>query len=319
MFDPLKPMLNRAVTSSYPPGSTFKIANALTGLQEGAIDQFVRFSCAGKASSPIKCTHNHESPLALVSAIRESCNSYFYQAFRAEINHFPTPAEGLEAFRNYLLEMGIGKKIGADLYSEKEGNVPTVASYDRIYGSGHWNAVTIRSLSIGQGELLLTPIQLANMASIVANRGFYVTPHLVRSIQFDGSEKVLEFDKHVMNAGRDKFDLIADGMEKVVESGTARFAAKVDSLTICGKTGTIQNPHGEPHGAFVAFAPKENPKIAIAVYIENSKWGASYAAPIASLIIEKYLKNKISKRRMELEESMLNSDLISLMKIQVGD
>jgi penicillin-binding protein 2 len=318
MFDPLKPMLNRAVTSSYPPGSTFKIANALTGLEEGAIDQFVRFSCAGKASSPIKCTHNHESPLALVSAIRESCNSYFYQAFRAEINHFSTPAEGLEAFREHLLEMGIGKKVGADLYSETSGNVPTVSSYDRIYGAGHWNAVTIRSLSIGQGELLLTPIQLVNMVSIVANRGFYVSPHLVRNINIGDSIKTLEFEKHVMTAGRDKFDLIADGMEKVIESGTARIA-KIDSVIMCGKTGTIQNPHGEAHGAFVAFAPKENPKIAIAVYIENSKWGASYAAPIASLIVEKYLKKSISKRRQALEESMLSSDLISKIKIEVGD
>ena len=319
LFDPLKPMLNRAVSSSYPPGSTFKIANALTGLEEGAIDQFVRFSCAGKVSSPIKCTHSHESPLALVSAIRESCNSYFYQAFRAEINHFPTPAEGLEAFRDHLLAMGIGKKIGGDIYNETAGSVPTVGYYDKYFGAGHWNAVTIRSLSIGQGELLLTPIQLANMVSIVANRGYYVTPHLVRSIQFDGSEKVLDFEKHVMNANRSKFDLIADGMEQVVESGTARASAKVDSLIICGKTGTIQNPHGEAHSAFVAFSPKENPKIAVAVYIEQGVWGARYAAPIASLIIEKYLKKTISKRRQPLEESMLNSDIISTMKIEVGD
>jgi penicillin-binding protein 2 len=214
--------------------------------------------------------------------------------------------------------MGIGKKVGADLYSETSGNVPTVSSYDRIYGAGHWNAVTIRSLSIGQGELLLTPIQLVNMVSIVANRGFYVSPHLVRNINIGDSIKTLEFEKHVMTAGRDKFDLIADGMEKVIESGTARIA-KIDSVIMCGKTGTIQNPHGEAHGAFVAFAPKENPKIAIAVYIENSKWGASYAAPIASLIVEKYLKKSISKRRQALEESMLSSDLISKIKIEVGD
>jgi penicillin-binding protein 2 len=320
MFDPLKPMLNRAVTASYPPGSTFKIANALTGLEEGAIDEFVRFSCAGTASSPIKCTHSHESPLALVSAIRESCNSYFYQAFRAEINHFPTPAEGLDAFRGHLLEMGIGRKVGADIYSETSGNVPTVGYYDKYFGAGHWNAVTIRSLSIGQGELLLTPIQLSNMVSIVANRGYYISPHLARSIlNVDGTKKELEFEKHVMNASRDKFNLIADGMEKVVESGTARESAKVDSLTICGKTGTIQNPHGQAHSAFVAFSPKENPRIAIAVYIEQGVWGARYAAPIASLIIEKYIKKHISKRRQALEESMLNSDLISTMKIEVGD
>lgn len=320
MFDPLKPMLNRAVTSSYPPGSTFKVANALVGLEEGAFDEFTRFSCNGTASSPIRCTHSHESPLALVAAIRESCNSYFYQAFRSEINHFPTPAEGLEAFRAHLLEMGIGKKIGADIYSEVSGSVPTVSYFDRYFGAGHWNAVTIRSLSIGQGELLLTPLQLANMVSIVANRGFYVAPHLVRSVQnFDGSEKVLEFEKHVLKASREKFDLIADGMEKVVESGTARLVAKVDSLSICGKTGTIQNPHGEAHSAFVAFSPKDNPKIAIAVYVEQGVWGARYAAPIASLIIEKYLKNKISPRRKFLEDNMLNSDLITTMKLEVGD
>jgi len=320
MFDPLRPMLNRAISSSYPPGSTFKVANALVGLEEGAIDEFVRFSCNGTASSPIKCTHTHESPLALVSAIRESCNSYFYQAFKAEINHFPTPAEGLEAFRNHLLEIGIGKKIGADLYNETSGSVPIVSYYDKYFGAGHWNAVTIRSLSIGQGELLLTPLQLSNMVSIVANRGYYVSPHLVRSIlNFDGSAKVLEFEKHVINASRDKFDLIADGMEKVVESGTARTAAKVDSLIICGKTGTIQNPHGQAHSAFVAFSPKDNPKIAIAVYIEQGVWGARYAAPIASLIIEKYLRKSISAKRKYLEENMLNSDLISTMKIEVGD
>jgi penicillin-binding protein 2 len=313
-------MLNRAVTSSYPPGSTFKVANALVGLEEGAFDEFTRFSCNGTASSPIRCTHSHESPLALVSAIRESCNSYFYQAFRAEINHFPTPAEGLEAFREHLLEIGIGKKISADIYSEVTGFVPPVSYFDKYFGAGHWNAVTIRSLSIGQGELLLTPLQLANMASIVANRGYYIAPHLARSIQnFDHSEKVLEFEKHIMPASKEKFDLIADGMEKVVESGTARAVAKVDSLTICGKTGTIQNPHGQAHSAFVAFSPKDNPKIAIAVYIEQGVWGARYAAPIASLIIEKYLRNKISPKRQYLEDNMLNSDLISTMKLEVGD
>jgi len=320
MFDPLKPMLNRAASSSYPPGSTFKIANALVGLEEGSLNEFMRFSCAGTASTPIKCTHSHESPLALVAAIRESCNSYFYQAFRTEINHFSTPAEGLDAFRDHLLEMGIGKKVGADIFYEKSGNVPSVSYYNKMYGEGHWNAVTIRSLSIGQGELLLTPVQLANLACIIANRGYYISPHLVKIIQdINGAQKVLQFDKHELSADRFKLDVIADGMEKVVESGTAHAAAKVDSLTICGKTGTIQNPHGEPHSAFIAFAPKENPRIAVAVYIEQGVWGARYAAPIASLIIEKYIKNRISKRRQELEQSMLSSDLISTMKVEVGD
>ncbi len=317
--DPNKPMLNRAITSSYPPGSTFKLANALIGLQDGVL-QTVRFSCSGPSSKPIVCTHNHETPLGLISAIRESCNAFFWQAFRAEINHFPTPAEGLEAFRNSLLEMGIGKRIGGDLYAENSGNAPSVSYYDKIYGQGGWNSMTIRSLSIGQGELLVTPLQLSNMVSLIANRGYYFDPHLVRSIQnYDGTPDSLQFDKHTVAAGRENYEMIVDGMEQVVEVGTARLSAKVDSLIICGKTGTIQNPHGEAHSAFVAFAPKINPKIAIAVYIENGVWGSRYAAPIASLIIEKYLKGRIAPGRKHFEDAMINSDLISTMKFTPGD
>ena len=317
--DPYKPMLNRAITSSYPPGSTFKIANALIGLEEGIL-QTARFSCQGPGSSPIKCTHNHETPLGLISAIRESCNAFFWQAFKAEINHYPTPAEGLEAFRTHLLEMGIGKKIGGDLYAETSGNIPTISYYDKYFGASRWNSLTIRSLSIGQGELLLTPLQLSNMVSLIANRGYYIAPHLVRSIQgYDGTQKTLQFDKHVVNSSAENFELIVQGMEQVVEAGTARASAKIDSLIICGKTGTIQNPHGEAHSAFVAFAPKFNPKIAIAVYIENGVWGARYAAPIASLIIEKYLKGKIAPKRQHFEDEMYNSDLISTMKTESGD
>ncbi len=317
--DPNKPMLNRAITSSYPPGSTFKLANALIGLQDGVL-QSVRYSCSGPGSTPIKCTHNHETPLGLASAIRESCNSFFWQAFRSEINHFSNSAEGLEAFRNSLLEMGLGKKIGGDLYAETSGSVPSVSYYDKIYGHGGWNSMTIRSLSIGQGELLVTPLQLSNLVSLIANRGYYIDPHLVRSIQnYDGTQDSLQFDKHTIMAGIENYEMIADGMEQVVEIGTARSSAKVDSVTICGKTGTIQNPHGEPHSAFVAFAPKINPKIAIAVYIENGVVGARYAAPIASLIIEKYIKGRISPSRQHFEDAMVNSDLISTMKIETGD
>lgn len=317
--DPYKPMVNRAVNSFYPPGSTFKLANALIGLEEGVL-QTARYSCQGPGSSPITCTHNHETPLGLVSAIRESCNAFFWQAFRAEINHYPTPAEGLDAFRNYLLDMGIGKKIGADLFSESSGSVPAISYYDKLYGSSRWNSLTIRSLSIGQGELLLTPLQLSNMVSLIANRGYYISPHLVKSVQdYDGSQRALQFDKHVVSSSLENFEIIVQGMEQVVESGTARLTAKVDSVIICGKTGTIQNPHGEAHSAFVAFAPKINPKIAIAVYIENGFSGARYAAPIASLIIEKYLRGKIAPNRQHFEDAMFNSDLISTMKVDAED
>jgi penicillin-binding protein 2 len=226
----------------------------------------------------------------------------------------------LEAFRNALLEMGIGKKIGGDLYGETSGNIPSVAYYDKYFGSGGWNSLTIRSLSIGQGELLVTPLQLSNLVSLIANRGYYIDPHLVRSIlDIDGSQDSLQFEKHTIAAGRDNYEMIVEGMEQVVESGTARATAKIDSIIICGKTGTVQNPHGEAHSVFVAFAPKINPKIAIAVYIENGVWGARYAAPIASLIIEKYLKGRIAPGRQHFEDAMVNSDLISTMKFEHGD
>jgi penicillin-binding protein 2 len=318
--NPLKPMLNRGITSSYPPGSTFKLADAVIGLEEGLLGPEIRYSCNGPRSAPIKCTHNHETPLPLESAIRESCNSYFFQAFRAIINKYPNSEEGYEAWRNHLLDLGIGHRIGGDLTAENAGSVAKTTYFDRIYGKNHWNVMTIRSLSIGQGELLLTPLQLANMVSVIANQGYYIAPHVVRSIQdYDKSEKVLSFEKHVTSANPYVFQVIANGMEKVVEAGTARSVAKVEGLSICGKTGTIQNPHGEAHSAFVAFAPKEDPKIAICVYVENGVWGARYAAPIASLIIEKYLNDSISPKRKPLEATMLSSDLISAMHISGGD
>lgn len=318
--DPLKPMLNRAITSSYPPGSTFKLANAIIGLEEGLLSESVRYSCSGPRSSPIKCTHNHESPLPLSSAIRESCNSYFFQAFRATINKYPNSEAGFEAWRDHLLDLGFGKRIGGDLFAETAGNVPKTSYYDRFFGKNHWNVMTIRSLSIGQGELLLTPLQLANMVSVIANKGYYIAPHVVRSIQeHDRTEKPLVFEKHVTKVNPYLFNVISDGMEKVVESGTARAAARVEGLAICGKTGTIQNPHGEAHSAFVAFAPKDEPRIAICVYVENGVWGARYAAPIASLIIEKYLNDSISPKRKHLEDAMLSADLISAMHLTGGD
>jgi len=317
--NPLKPMLNRAITSSYPPGSTFKLADAIIGLEEGLLGPDIRYSCNGPRSTPINCTHNHETPLPLISAIRESCNSYFFQAFRAIINKYPNAEDGYEAWRNHLMDLGFGHRIGGDLTAENAGSVSKTTYFDRIYGKNHWNVMTIRSLSIGQGELLLTPLQLANMVSLIANKGYYFAPHVVRSIQdFDRTERMLSFEKHVTKANPGLFQVIADGMEKVVDGGTAKIA-KVDGIAICGKTGTIQNPHGEAHSAFVAFAPKDDPKIAICVYVENGVWGARYAAPIASLIIEKYLNDSISPKRKVLESSMLSADLISAMHLSGGD
>jgi penicillin-binding protein 2 len=319
LHDPLKPMLNRAITSSYPPGSTFKVADAIIGLEEGLLGPDIRYSCNGPRSAPIKCTHNHETPLPLESAIRESCNSYFFQAFRAIINKYPNAEDGYEAWRNHLADLGIGLRIGGDLTAENAGSVAKTTYYDRIYGRSHWNVMTIRSLSIGQGELLLTPLQLANLVSVIANKGYYIAPHVVRSIQdIDRSERELSFEKHATSANPYLFQVIADGMEKVVDGGTAKIA-KVDGIAVCGKTGTIQNPRGAAHSAFIAYAPKDDPKIAICVYVEHGVWGARYAAPIASLIIEKYLNDSISPKRKPLEQAMLSADLIAAIHLTGGD
>jgi penicillin-binding protein 2 len=311
-----KPTWNRAIIGEYSPGSTFKLPNALIALEEHAVSPFDRFSCSGKGSKPISCTHNHVTPLAMREGIRESCNSYFWNVFREIINNYHTPEEGYNEWRKQILEFGFGQKLGTELSSERKGNIPETSYYDKYFGKSHWNSLTIRSLAIGQGEILATPLQMANMVSIIANRGYYITPHLVRAIQDTNRVyRNLTFDKKVLNIKTENFNTIIEGMQAVVdETRTLRATVHLDSLTICGKTGTVQNPHGADNSAFVGFSPRDNPKIAIAVYIENSGFGATYAAPIAGLLIAKYLTDSITPQRKELEQRLIDTNLLHVVQ-----
>ena len=311
--DTLKPLNNRAISAAYSPGSTFKTMNALIALQEGAITPSTRFVCNGPESTPIRCTHFHETPISLRGGIRESCNPYFWNTFRSIIGKYPTAEEGYNHWRAQLLSFGLGKRLGTEFYGESAGNIPLPAYYDKYFGKGHWNALTIRSLSIGQGEIILTPLQMANMVAVIANRGYYIDPHLVRAVsEKDGKTKTLKFKRQKCSVDSRYFEDVIEGMQQVVDMTNTRYTAHVNGIAICGKTGTIQNSSGSAHSAFVAFAPREDPKIAIAVYVENGVWGARHAAPIASLIIEKYLNDSISSpARKALEQKMFDSNLLN--------
>jgi penicillin-binding protein 2 len=308
--DPIKPLLNRAIAGTYPPGSTFKMANDLIGLQEGVITPTTRFSCQGLGSSPIRCTHSHQSPLDVYTAIQQSCNPFHWQVFRALLNDqdYGSIKERYNVWRNHLLSMGFGRSLESDLPYEVKGILPTADFFDKIYGAGHWNAMTVRSLSIGQGEITVTPLQLVNYSAMVANRGWFYPPHIVRAL---GTEKNLtDFTKkrNIITIQPEYVDVVRKGMEEVVEMGTAR-AFKMDSIPMAGKTGTADNPHGKPHSVFIGYAPLDNPKIAICVIVENAGFGSTFAAPIASLMVEKYIARKVIRK--ELEERMINMNLLN--------
>lgn len=308
--DPVKPLLNRAIMGQYPPGSTLKMANDLVGLQMGVITKDTRFSCQGPGSSPIKCTHNHVSPLDVYMAIQQSCNPFHWQVFRAILNDpdYATVKERYDVWRSHLMSMGFGRTLNTDLAFELKGNLPSSDVFDKIYGKGHWNAMTVRSLSIGQGEVLTTPLQLVNYAAMVANRGYFYPPHVVRSV---GTEKTkFSTQKNVATINPEYLDVIIQGMTEVFSGahGTAR-AYKIDSLTMAGKTGTAQTSSGKDNSNFIAFAPVENPQIAICVIVEEAGYGATWAAPIASLMIEKYIFRTV--KRKEIEDRMINANLLN--------
>lgn len=308
--DTLKPFFNRALMAEYPPGSTFKVLNVLIGLQENAIDLNTRFTCNGPSTVPIKCTHFHVSPLGPIEAIKQSCNPFMWNTFRAIINHFGTTAEGFNKWRDYTVSFGLGQKLNTDFTNAIGGNIPSEDYYNGIYGAGHWSALTVRSLAIGQGEIGITPLQLANYCAAVANRGYYYTPHIVKEIQ-DGQIPNRFHEKYNTEISPENFEPVIEGMQKVVEETNAAGLIRIPGITMCGKTGTAQNPHGEDHSVFMAFAPKDNPKIAISVYVENSGYGATYAAPIASLLVEKYLNGEVSQKRKWVETRMMNINLIN--------
>lgn len=293
-----QPLFNRATMASYPPGSAFKPVIGLIGLQEKVITPQTLFECH-RGYLFVEC-HAHPSPLSIVGAIGNSCNAYFCQTYRKVLENpaYNTIADAYIKWRSYLNEFGFGSKLGTDFANELSGFIPTTSYYDKYYGKGRWKALTVISMAIGQGEVGTTPLQMANMTAAIANRGYFYTPHIVKSI---GDGQIIEerfTTKHKISIDTANFEQIVMGMEQAVLSGTAA-GVKLKDIIICGKTGTAQNPHGANHSVFIAFAPKEHPKIAIAVYVENAGFGATYAAPIASLMIEKYLKGQASNKAME--------------------
>jgi penicillin-binding protein 2 len=304
-----KPLFNRAMQAYYPPGSTFKLVNGLIALNEGVITRSTVYPHSFIVGSKSVRCHGHPPGIAIEGAVQYSCNPYFCRAFTnfVENRKFGDTESGYRKWREYVLKFGVGRKIGVDLPHELSGLVPAVEYYDKMYGKSRWRARTIYSLGIGQGELGVTPLQMANIVSVIANKGYYYTPHIVRMIGDSVNDTRGLDERHETGISSFHFDVIQDGMQKVVESGTAR-SAWINGIVICGKTGTAENPHGEDHSLFVAFAPRENPRIAVAVMVENAGFGSTWAAPIASLMIEQYITDSIS--RPHVYERLINGNLI---------
>ncbi len=313
LLDPRLPMINRTVNAYYSPGSTFKTLQALIGLQEGVITSQTRFLCTGAyygCGKPMGCLD--PGNFNLKGAITHSCNTYFANVMQRTINNpvYGSLDSSLKAWDNYMYSFGLGHKLGIDIPTEKGGLIPTPRTYNKIYGENHWNFCTFRSVSIGQGEVNVTPLQVANEMAYLANKGWYITPHLVDSIEGGDVYGMLDSftTKHYPLSIPDTlFEAVHDGMQGVMETGTGS-AAKVPGIVVCGKTGTVENYYQGvkqiSHAFFAAFAPRENPKIAIAVICENAGMGANSSAPIASLMIEQYLKDSISEpdRKTKVEE-----------------
>ncbi len=319
--DTLKPLFNRALMAQYPPGSTFKTLMGLIGLQEGVISVDTEHSCfyGFYVGNIHTACHLHDSPLNLIEAVQNSCNAYFIHVLKSVLQDvkYNNTAAAYTSWRNHLLSMGFTRPLGIELTNELTGNIPEDNYYNRIYGEDHWNYLTIRSLAIGQGELLITPIQMANMTATIANRGYYITPHLIKQVEGMDEIEPRFIEKQFTTIDTAHYRPIVDGMDLVINGGPGSTArnAKIPGITVCGKTGTAQNPHGNDHSIFIAFAPKEDPKIAIAVYVENQGFGTTYAAPIASLMIEKYLTGEVKRTWYENWVMQLSQPVVTPRKV----
>ncbi len=311
--DPGKPMFNRAVQASYPPGSVFKLVNGLIGLQEGVLKEGYKYPCDhGYWYTPTKklgC-HDHKSPINLIEAVKMSCNAYFCFVLKniLENTRYSGIEEAFSVWEDYVRSFGFGAPLDSEVPHELGGTIPTADRYNRIYGKGHWRASSVISLSIGQGEIGVTPLQIANLGATLANRGWYIPPHIIKDDTVREARHTLIDPKN--------FDPIVEGMWQAVNStpgtgGTATLAA-IPGLDVCGKTGTAENPHGADHSVFICFAPRENPQIAVACYVENAGFGASWACPIASLMVEKYLCGDIRPSRKWLERYVTDADLMNV-------
>ena len=303
-----RPLFDRALQATYPPGSTFKPSQALIFLQEKIVTTGTAFPCYGgyvNRGLKVGC-HGHASPITVKPALETSCNAYFCWGFKNMIDkRGTTPNTQLTKWKDYLVEMGYGYRLGVDLPSESRGFIPNAEFYSKSYRGANWSGNTIISVSIGQGEILATPIQIANLSATIANRGYFYTPHVVKAIQDTILPK--EFlTKRAPHIDKKYYDIVAEGMRMAVTGGTCR-AANIPGLEVCGKTGTAQNPHGKDHSAFMGFAPMSNPKIAICVYVENAGFGATFGVPIGTLMMEMYLKGEISAEHKAMEDRMINS------------
>ena len=306
--NPERPLFDRPLMATYPPGSVFKLVNELVAMQLGVVGPGTGFPCN---QDLVRCTHRHEYPSNVSIAIKQSCNPYFYQVMRAAVlrgqsrNGFEDARLGLGQWQKMVKSFGLGEKLGVDLGHEKRGLIPSPEYYDKLRGYHHWNFKTVYSLSIGQGEIGITGLQMANVLATIANRGYYYAPHFVRSIGNSG-QPLPEFrQRHYTAVDTALFKYIIPGMQQVVDGrgGTGSFASLAQyGISVAGKTGTVQNPHGLDHSTFAAFAPANNPKIAIVVFIENMGFGGTFAAPAAGLMMEKYLRGKVAPGRKRWED-----------------
>lgn len=304
-----KPLYDRGLLAEYPPGSPFKVINALIGLQEGTLSENTAYTCHhgfhyGRLHVACHCGTSY--PLPLRTGISKSCNNYFCTAFKNIIENYPNAHEGMNAWSEHVKSFGLGKFLNNDLPTGRKGFVPDADYYDRAFGYTGWKAVSAISLGIGQGELLVTPIQLANMTAAIANHGHYYTPHILKKINGQPVTDPNYTEAKHTTVDPKHFEVVIEGMFDAFEKGTAR-GSRLEGIEMCGKTGTAENPHGQDHSIFVAFAPKDDPKIAIAIIVENGYWGSRWAAPIASLMIEKYINGEIT--RETLEKRMLDGTL----------
>ena len=306
------PLYDRAYMAAYPPGSTFKPTQGLILLQEGIINLNTTYPCYhGYINGGLRVgCHSHGSPLPLKPALQTSCNAFFCWGFKNMIDRrskYGSSAKAFEVWKNHLVSMGYGYKLGLDLPGEKRGFLPNAKFYDKFYTEGHWSGNTIISVSIGQGEVLATPLQIANLCATIANRGWFITPHVVKEIQDTVMPGEL-LERRRPTIDEHWYADVAEGMRMAVTGGTCRRAALRD-IEVAGKTGTAQNPHGKDHSAFMGFAPYTEPKIAVAAYVENAGFGATFGVPIGSLVMEKYLTGTIAPERKYMEEQMLNTSL----------
>lgn len=311
------PLFDRALGGAYPPGSTFKPTQGLIFLQEGIITTSTTYPCYhGYINGGLRVgCHAHGSPLPLKPALQTSCNAYFCWGFKNMIDRrskYGSSANAFEVWKNHLVSMGYGYALGVDLPHESRGFLPNAKFYSKFYGEGHWSANTVISVAIGQGEILATPLQIANLSATIANRGWFITPHAVKEI----TDTILPSEyteRRRPTIDEHWYADIAEGMRMAVTGGTCRRAA-IPGIEVAGKTGTAQNPHGKDHSAFMGFAPYDDPKIAVAVYVENGGFGAVFGVPIGSLVMEKYLTDTISPSRKYMEEQMLNTSVFYASK-----